>query len=116
MNPNLNKNLTFFKFTNLYIRIVLNFDCNCYFFIDHLIFIIYNKIQSRLIKNIENVKIQFFIYDIINLNYNVNNNRIILTIFNILYILDISVNLFSMKKLLNVNIEIVFHKKDCVLI
>ena len=29
---------------------------------------------------------------------------------------DMSVNLLSIKKFLNINIEIVFYKKDCVLI
>ena len=37
-------------------------------------------------------------------------------IFNILYMLDINVSFFSIKKFLNINIEIVFYKKDCVLI
>ena len=79
-------------------------------------FIIYIKIQFRLIKNIKDVKVQFFIYDIINLDCNVNNKRIILTIFNVLYMFDISINFLSIEKLLNVDIEIAFYKKDCVLI
>ena len=37
-------------------------------------------------------------------------------IFNVLHIFDINVNLFSIKKLLNINIKIVFYKKDYVLI
>ena len=86
------------------------------FFINHSIFIIYIKIQSRFIKDIENVKIQFFIYDIINLNCNVNDKRVILTIFNILHVLDINVNLLLIKKLLNVDIKIDFYKKDYALI
>ena len=56
-DPNLNKSLTFVKFTDLDIRIVLDFDCIRHSFIDHLIFIIYDKIQSRFIKEIENVKV-----------------------------------------------------------
>ena len=95
MNFNLNKNLVFVKSTNLYIRVILNFDYIYHFFINYSVFIIYDKIQS-------------FIYDIINLNYNVNNNRVILIIFNVLYVLDINVNLFSIKRFLNVNIEIIF--------
>ena len=116
MNSNLNKNLSFVKSMNLNIRIMINFDYIRHFFIDHLIFIIYIKIQSRPIKSIKNVKIQFLIYDIINFDYNVNNKRVILIILNVLYVFDMSVNLLSIKKLLNVDIEIVFHKKDCVLI
>ena len=95
---------------------MINFNCIRYFFIDYLIFIIYIKIQFRFIKNIKNVKIQSFIYDIINFNYNVNNKRVILTIFNVLHVFDISVNLLSIKKLLNINIKIVFYKKDYILI
>ena len=98
------------------IRIVINFNYTRHFFIDYSIFIIYIKVQFRFIKNIEDVKIQFFVYDIINFNYNVNNKRVILTIFNILYVFDINVNLLSIKKLLNINIKIVFYKKDYVLI
>ena len=60
---------------NLDIRIVINFNNIRYFFISYSIFIIYIKIQFRFIKNIKSVKIQFFICDIINLNYNVNNKR-----------------------------------------
>ena len=116
MNLNLNKKLSFVKFMNFDIRIMIDFNCIRYFFIDHSIFIIYIKIQSRFIKDIKDVKIQSFICDIINFNYNVNNKRVILTIFNILYMLDINVNLLSIKKLLNVDIKIVFYKKDCALI
>ena len=36
-------------------------------------------------------------------------------IFNVLHVFDMSVNLFSIEKLLNINIEIVFYKKSCVL-
>ena len=95
---------------------MINFNYIRYFFIDHSIFIIYIKIQFRFIKDIENVKVQFLIYDIINLDYNVNNKRVILTIPNVLYVLDINVNFLSIKKLLNVNIKIVFYKKNYVLI
>ena len=101
---------------NFDIRIVINFDYIRHFFIDYSIFIIYIKIQFRLIKNIEDVKVQSLIYDIINLDYNVNNKCIILMIFNVLHVLDINVNLLSIKKLLNINIEIVFYKKSYILI
>ena len=101
---------------NLDIRIIINFDCTRHFFVNHSIFIIYIKIQFRFIKNIKGVKIQFFVYNIINLDCNVNNKRVTLTIFNVLHIFDINVNLLSVKKFLNINIEIVFYKKDCVLI
>ena len=110
-NLNLNKRLLFVNFINFDIRIIINFDYIRYFFINRSIFIIYIKIQSQFIKDIKNVKIQLFIYDIINLNCNVNNKRVILTIFNVLYVFDINVNLLSIKKLLNVDIKVVFHKK-----
>ena len=95
---------------------MINLNCTHHFFIDYSIFIIYIKIQFRLIKDIKNVKIQSFIYDIINFNYNINNKRVILTIFNVLYMFNINVNLLLIKKLLNVNIKVVFHKKNYVLI
>ena len=38
----------------------------------------------------------------INLNCNVNDNHVISMIFNVLYMFDMSVNLFSIKKFLNV--------------
>ena len=101
---------------NLDIRIVINFNYIRYFFINHLIFIIYIKIQFRFIKNIKNIKIQSFNCDIINFNCNVNNKHVILTIFNVLYIFNINVNLLSIKKLLIVHIEIIFYKKSYVLI
>ena len=113
---NLNKKLLFIKFMNLDIRIMINFNYIHQFFIDYSIFIIYIKIQFRFIKNIKSVKIQFFICDIINLDYNVNNKRVILMIFNVLYMLDINVNFLLIKKILNVNIEIIFYKKDYILI
>ena len=116
MNPNLNKRLSFVNFINFNIQIVIDFDCTHYFFANHLIFIIYIKIQFRFIKNIEDVKVQSFICDIINLNYNVNDKRVILTIFNVLHVFDINVNFLSIEKLLNIDIKIVFHKKSYVLI
>ena len=94
---------------------MINFNYIRHFFIDYLIFIIYIKIQSRFIKDIENIKVQFFICDIINFNCNVNDKRVILTIFNVLHVLDMSVNLLLIKKLLNVDIEVVFYKKSYVL-
>ena len=95
---------------------MINSDYIHHFFIDYSIFIIYIKIQFRFIKDIKNVKIQFFICDIINLNYNINNKRVILMIFNILHIFNINVNLLLIKKLLNVDIKVAFYKKDYVLI
>ena len=115
-NSNLNKRLSFINFMNLDIRIMINFDCIRYFFVNYSMFIIYIKIQFRFIKNIENVKIQFFIYDIINLNCNVNNKRIILTIFNVLHVFNMNVNLLSIKKFLNIDIEVAFYKKGYILI
>ena len=43
-NPDLNKKLSSVKFINLDIRVVINFDCIRYFFIDRSIFTIYIKI------------------------------------------------------------------------
>ena len=37
-------------------------------------------------------------------------------IFNILHVFDINVNLLSIKKFLNIDIKIVFYKKDYILI
>ena len=42
------------------------------------------------------------------------NKRVILTIFNILYVFDMSVNLLSIKKLLNIDIKIAFYKKNYI--
>ena len=64
----LNRNLIMIDFINFYIRVMINFDCFRHFFIDHLIFIIYEKIYSRFIKNIEENQMQFLKCDIINLD------------------------------------------------
>ena len=37
-------------------------------------------------------------------------------IFNDLYMFDMNINLLSIEKFLNIDIEIVFYKKNCVLI
>ena len=37
-------------------------------------------------------------------------------IFNVLHIFDMNINLLSIEKLLNIDIKIVFYKKDYVLI
>ena len=116
MNFDLNKKLSFVKFMNFDIRIIIDFNYTRYFFVDYSIFIIYIKIQFRFIKNIKDVKVQFFVYDIINLDCNINNKRVILTIFNVLYVFDMSVNLLWIEKLLNVDIKVVFYKKDYALI
>ena len=101
---------------NLDIRIMINFDCTRHFFTNRLMFIIYIKVQFRLIKDIENIKTQSLIYDIINFNYNINNKRVILTIFNVLHVFNINVNLLLIEKLLNVDIKVVFYKKNYALI
>ena len=56
-NLNLDKSLSFAKFMDLDIRIVINSDCTRHSFVDHSIFIIYIKVQSRFIKGIEDVKV-----------------------------------------------------------
>ena len=37
-------------------------------------------------------------------------------IFNVLHVLDMSINFLSIKKLLNVDIKVAFYKKDYILI
>ena len=41
------------NFINFYIRVIINFNYFHYFFINYLIFIIYEKIYSRFIKKIK---------------------------------------------------------------
>ena len=49
----LNRNLMTIDFINFYTRVIMDFNYFHYFFINYLIFIIYEKIYSRFIKNIE---------------------------------------------------------------
>ena len=48
----LNEILIIINFINLYFRVVIDFDYFRYFFVNYSIFIIYKKIHSRFIKNI----------------------------------------------------------------
>ena len=49
----LNRNLIIINLINFYTHIMINFDYSHHSFINHSIFIIYEKIYSRLIKNIK---------------------------------------------------------------
>ena len=112
----LNRNLMIANFIDLYARIVINFDCSRYFFVDRSIFIIYKKIQSRLIKGIEGSQVQSLDRDIIILNYLVNNKCVKVSLINVLHILDMKVNLFFVDKLLDVDIAVAFQKINYSLI
>ena len=49
----LDRNLVAANLMNLYAHIVVNFGYSRHFFADRSVFIIYEKVQSRSIKNIE---------------------------------------------------------------
>ena len=79
-------------------------------------FIIYEKIYSRSIKNIERSEMQSQDYNIINLDCVIRKECVIVTLRNVLYMFDMSVNLLSIDKLLNFDIAIFFHKIKYTLI
>ena len=79
-------------------------------------FIIYEKIYSRSIKNIERSEVQLQDYNIISLDCVIRKECVTVTLRNILYMLDMSVNLLSIDKLLNFDIAVSFHKIECILI
>ena len=64
-------------------------------------FITYEKIYSRSIKNIEESEMQPQDCDIISLDCVIRRECVTVTLRNILYMFDISVNLLSIDKLLN---------------
>ena len=104
------------NFVNLLIRIVVDSNCSRYSFANRSIFIIYKKIYSRSIKNIERSEVQSQNYNIISLNCVIKEECITVTLRNVLYILDINVNLLSIDKLLNFDIAISFYKIEYTLI
>ena len=97
---------------NLYARIVINSNCSRYSFADRSIFIIYEKIQSRLIKGIKDSQVQPLGRDTITLNYLVNDKCVKVSLTNVLHIPDIKVNLLSIDKLLDADIAVAFQKAD----
>ena len=115
-DPDLDKSLSSAKSMDLDTRIVIDSGCTRHSFADRSIFTTYIKVQSRSIKGIEDVKVQPLVCGIINLDCNVNDKRVTLTIPNVLHVPDMGVNLLSVGKLLNVDIEVAFYKKDCALI
>ena len=54
--------------------------------------------------------------DIISLDCVIREECVIVTLRNVLYVLDMSVNLLSIDKLLNFDIAVFFHKIECILI
>ena len=103
-------------FVNLLTRVVVDLDCSRYSFANRSIFIIYEKIYSRSIKNIEENEVQSQDCDIINLDCVIREECVTVTLRNILYIFDMNVNLLSVDKLLNFDIAIFFYKIECILI
>ena len=79
-------------------------------------FIIYEKIYSRSIKNIEESEMQSQDCDIINLDCVIREECVTVTLRNVLYMLDMNVNLLSIDKLLNFDIAISFYKIEYILI
>ena len=53
INFALNEILIIVNFINLYFRVIIDFNCFRYFFVDRSMFIIYEKIYFRFIKNID---------------------------------------------------------------
>ena len=104
------------NFVNLLIRVVVDSDCSRYSFANRSMFITYEKIYSRSIKNIEESEMQPQDCDIISLDCVIRRECVTVTLRNILYVLDISVNLLSIDKLLNFDIAIFFYKTECTLI
>ena len=104
------------NFVNLLIRVVVDSDCSRYSFANRSMFIIYEKIYFRSIKSIERSEIQFQDCDIISLDCVIREKCVIVTLRNVLYMLDMSVNLLSIDKLLNFDIAIFFYKIEYTLI
>ena len=104
------------NFVNLLIRVIVDSDCSRHSFANRSIFIIYEKIYSRSIKNIERSEVQSQDYNIISLDCVIKRECVTVTLRNILYMLDMSVNLLSIDKLLNFDIAIFFHKIEYTLI
>ena len=94
------------NFVNLLTRVVVDSDCSRYSFADRSMFIIYEKIYSRSIKGIEKSEVQPQDYNIISLDYVIRKECVTVTLRNVLYIFDMSVNLLSIDKLLNFDIAI----------
>ena len=104
------------NFVNLLTRVVVDLDYSRYSFADRSMFIIYEKIYSRSIKSIEESEVQSQDCDIISLDYVIREECVTVTLRNVLYVLDMNVNLLSIDKLLNFDIAVFFHKTECILI
>ena len=104
------------NFVNLLTRVVVDSDCSRYSFADRSIFIIYEKVYSRSIKGIEGSEVQSQGYNIISLDCVIREECVTVTLRNVLYVLDIDVNLLSIDKLLNFDIAVFFHKIECIFI
>ena len=113
---NLKYNFIITNFINFYIRIVIDSDILYYSFINRSVFIIYEKINIRFIKNIENNQIYFFNCEIIEFQYFIKDHLVIIILFNALYIPDINVNFLLINKFLNIDFTINFFKTDYIFI
>ena len=103
------------NFVNLLIRVVVDLDCSRHSFANRSIFITYEKIYSRSIKDIERSEVQLQDCDIISLDCVIREECVTVTLRNVLYVLDMSVNLLSIDKLLNFDIAVFFYKTECTL-
>ena len=104
------------NFVNFLTRVVVDSNCSRYSFANRSIFIIYEKIYSRSIKDIERSEVQFQDCDIISLDCVIREECVIVTLRNVLYVLDMNVNLLSIDKLLNFDIAVSFYKIKYILI
>ena len=104
------------NFVNLLTRVVVDLDCSRHSFADRSMFIIYEKIYFRSIKDIEKSEVQLQDYNIISLDCVIRGECVTVTLRNVLYMLDMNVNLLSIDKLLNFDIAVFFHKIEYTLI
>ena len=100
---------------DLDIKICVDSGCSRHSFADRSLFITYEEIQSRSIKGIDNSEVKLIKRGIVQVECSVKGTRIEVTLSNILHVPEIGVNLLSVGKLLNTDIEVGFHKTECTL-
>ena len=100
---------------DLHIKVVVDSGCSRHSFADRLVFITYERVYSRFIKGIGDSEVQPISCGTISLNCAIKGKRVAVTLRNVLHVPDMGVNLLSIRKLLNSDIAVSFHKTGCAL-
>lgn len=115
IEADLDRNLMAADPIDLCARVVVDSGCSRHSFADRSVFTTYEKTHSRPIKGIGGSQVQPLGCGTISLDCSVQGKCVTITLPNVLHVPDMGVNLLSVGKLLDADIDVAFQKTGCTL-